>query len=63
MEYKVVTSSTASGLNDRVNSYLLEGWKIKGSHKVVIKWEQLQFSGSQHKATKIESEYSQTIYR
>lgn len=61
MKYKIVTSSRASTLTDKVNELIAEGWEIVGSHSVVEKHRQNRFSGMQHRDTEIESEYSQTI--
>jgi len=63
MEYKVVTSSSASGLNESVQKHILEGYKPIGSHHVVEVHHQLRYSGMQHKDTQIEREYSQTMIK
>jgi hypothetical protein len=63
MEYKIVTSSRANGLTEKVNELLKDGWECVGSHKVVEKNQQLQFAGSQHRRTEIQSEYSQTMFK
>lgn len=63
MEYKVITSSHASGLTEQVNKAIVEGWEVEGSHKVVPRLEQNRYSGSQHMDTVIKSEYSQTLIK
>lgn len=63
MEYKIVTASSAGGLNNSVNALLKEGWKTKGSHNVVRTHEQKRFAGMQHKDTTYQHEYSQTMIK
>lgn len=63
MEYKVITSSHASGLTEQVNKAIAEGWEVEGSHKVVAIHEQNRYAGSQHMDTVIKSEYSQTLIK
>jgi hypothetical protein len=61
MEQKIITSHSASNLNAQLKDMIDEGWTPIGSHQVVETHHQLRFSGSQHKDTTIEREYSQTI--
>lgn len=63
MEYKIVSSSSPSGLSQRVNELINEGWKPIGGHKVVELHRQNRFSGTQHMDTRIESEYTQTMVK
>lgn len=63
MEYKVITSSSVSGLNNQVNTLINSGWKPIGSHSVIRTHEQKRFSGSQHKDTTYKHEYSQTMIK
>ena len=63
MEYKVVTSSSASGLNENVQKFMWNGFKPVGGHHVVEVHHQLRFAGSEHKETMIEREYSQTMIK
>jgi hypothetical protein len=63
MEYKIVKSSTASGLTEVVNMYMAEGFKPIGSHQVVTTRELNRFRGSQHADTLIDNEYSQTMVK
>ena len=63
MEYKIVYSSSPSGLSEKVNNLINEGWKPIGGHSVVELHRQNRFSGSQHMDTRIESEYSQTMIK
>ena len=61
MEYKVIYGDSPSELSSKVNQYINEGWKLLGSHQVVIRREQNRYSGSQHMDTIIELEYSQSM--
>ena len=63
MEYKIVKSSTASGLAEVVNMYMADGFKPIGSHQVVTTRELNRFRGSQHADTLIDNEYSQTMIK
>ena len=63
MEYKIVTSNHSSGLQAKVTELIVEGWKPKGSHKVVETNRQNRFSGNSHIGTTIQSEYSQTMLK
>ena len=63
MEYKIVYSSSPSGLSEKVNTLIKEGWTPQGGHQVVEVHRQNRFSGMQHKDTTIESEYSQTMFK
>ena len=61
MKYKVVSQSSPSRLSESINKYISEGWKPIGSHLVSIVHSQNRFSGTTHKDTIHETEYSQTI--
>ena len=63
MKYKILTDTSASGLNVKVQDMIEIGWKPKGGHKVVEKHHQPKYSGSQHMQTVIRSEYSQTLVK
>ena len=63
MEHKVITASSASGLNSKSEQMQKEGWKPVGEHKVVTTLEQKRFSGAQHSSTTFEHEYSITMNR
>lgn len=63
MEYKVITSSSPEGLNEKVNRYINEGFVPVGSHQVVIHREQNRYSGQQHMDTIVTHEYSQTLIK
>jgi len=61
MEQKVITSSSPSGLNEKIKQMVAEGWEPVGGHSVVQINAQNRYSGLQHKDTIYESEYSQTM--
>ena len=63
IQYKVVTSLNSQGLQNQVMNLVKEGWKPKGSHKVVETHRQNRFSGTQHMDTTIQHEYSQTMIK
>lgn len=63
MEYKLVTSSSPTQLQDKVNKLLEEGWEVVGSHHVIVTHSQNRYSGSQHMDTRHETEYSQTMIK
>lgn len=63
MEQKIITSHSASGLNEQMKKLIEEGWKPLGSHQVVEVHYQNRYAGSQHMDTRIESEYSQTMVK
>ena len=48
MEYKVITSSSPEGLNEKINNLIKDGWKPTGSHQVVEQHRQNRYSGIQH---------------
>jgi len=63
MEYKLITSSSPQGLTNTINLLINEGWTPVGSHQVVVVHSQNRFSGTTHKDTTHETEYSQTMVR
>ena len=63
MEQKIITSSSAHGLNEKIEKAIGEGWKPLGSHHVVAKHSKNRFAGTQHRDTIHELEYSQTIIK
>jgi len=63
MQQKVITSGNASALNHEIAKMIEDGWKPLGPHRVVEVLHQLQYSGSEHKRTLIEVEYSQTMVK
>ena len=62
-EYKIVTSSNAQGLVDKITLLMNNGWDIIGGHHVIIVHSQNRFSGTTHKDTIHETEYSQTMIK
>lgn len=63
LKYVVLSNRSSSGLTATVNEYIENGWKVQGSHKVITKHVQNQFSGSSHRASSFDNEYSQTLTR
>lgn len=63
MEHKIITASSASGLNSKIEQMQKEGWKPVGEHKVVTTFEQKRFSGTHHSSSSFEHEYSITMSR
>ena len=63
MDYKIVTSNSSEQLTAKVSELIKEGWKPVGSHQALVTHQQNRFSGSQHKDTVYEVEYSQTMLR
>ena len=63
MEYKIVSGGSPSDLTTKINERLNDGWKIVGSHQVVIHKEQNRYSGQQHMDTLNQLEYSQTMVK
>ena len=61
MEQKILTSTSASGLNAKIAEAIEQGYTPVGSHHVVEVHHQMRFSGMQHKDTMVEREYSQTV--
>lgn len=63
MKYKIISASSPHGLTESVNKLIEEGWKPKGSHLVSLVHSQNRFSGTTHKDTKHETEYTQTMMK
>ena len=63
MDYKIVTSNSPEQLTAKVNELIKEGWKPVGSHHALVRHQQNRFSGSQHKDTIYDVEYSQTVIK
>lgn len=63
MEYKILTSRSASELNEQVNAHVALGFKIHGTYHVVETFHQNRFAGSQLHSTTIDREYSQAMIK
>lgn len=61
MQYQIVTAANSKQLMIQVNKHIEKGWKPQGNHIVVESHRQNRFSGTMHKDTIIELEYSQTM--
>lgn len=63
MEYKILTSNSARGLNEQVKIHIEQGFKLHGTYHVVEVFHQNRFSGSQLYSTSIDREYSQAMIK
>lgn len=63
MDYKILTSSSASGLQTMVTNAMLSDWKPIGGHQAVESYHQPKYAGKQLMATQIKGEYSQTLIK
>ena len=61
MDTMIISSQTTHGLNEKIESYINEGYEVVGSHQVVERHHQNRFRGTQLVDTIIEVEYSITI--
>jgi hypothetical protein len=61
METLIITSSSPQGLNEKIEKYYNEGYRVEGSHQVIETRHQNRFRGTQHVDTLIEHEYSVTL--
>jgi len=61
MEQKIITSSSASGLNSKIKELKAEGWEPIGSHQVVTTHQQARYRGNQLGDIQYSNEYSQTM--
>ena len=61
MEQKVITSSSAHGLNSKIKEMIDEGWEPIGSHQVITIHQQPRYRGNQLGDVQYEHEYSQTM--
>lgn len=62
-DYKVLTANSAPDLNKKVKEAMVEGFIPVGSHKVITRNTQNQFAGMQHRSSKNDNEYSQTVIK
>lgn len=61
MEYKIVASTSISGLAKIVEESITGGWRPQGGHQVVEAHRQNRYSGTQHMSTEVRLEYSQAL--
>ena len=61
MEQKIITSSSASGLNSKIAEMQKEGWEPIGGHTVTVEEEYAQYAGSQYRRTLRTHEFQQTM--
>lgn len=60
---KIITASSSTQLNNRINEMSADGWEPVGSHSVVVIHSQNRYAGSQHMDTINETEYSITMQK
>ena len=60
---KIITASSSTQLNNRINEMSADGWEPIGSHSVVVVHSQNRYAGSQHMDTINETEYSITMQK
>jgi hypothetical protein len=63
IDYKVVEATYPSGLAEKVNKLIAEGWQPIGSHYVANSKVQNRFRGDQHIDSITSSEYTQTMVK
>tara|TARA_R110002126_G_scaffold94730_1_gene223369 strand:- start:337 stop:531 length:195 start_codon:yes stop_codon:yes gene_type:complete len=61
MEQKIITASSAEGLNKKIEEYISKKWNPVAGHIISIIHIQKRFAGNQHKDTIYDREYSQTM--
>jgi hypothetical protein len=61
MEHKIITSSSAHGLNSKIKELQEDGWEPIGGHGVVTIHAQNKYAGRQFMTTEYRIEYSQTM--
>jgi hypothetical protein len=63
MEYKVIEGGSPHEITRKVNELIQEGWTPIGGHQVVVRREINRFSGTQHRDTLNDIEYTQTLIK
>lgn len=63
MEFKILTSHTASGLNQQIKEHIFEGFKPVGYHQVIVTLQEKAYSGNQERRTYSTLEYSQSMIK
>jgi len=61
MKTIIITSHSASDLTEKIKSYVAKGYRVIGSHQVVVSRSINRYAGMQHKDTINELEYSITL--
>jgi hypothetical protein len=60
---KIITASSSTTLNKRIEEMSADGWEPIGSHSAVVVHSQNRYAGSQHMDTIYETEYSITMQK
>jgi hypothetical protein len=63
MEYQIISSKSPQELTKLVMKLIGEGWRPMLGHTVVETHRYNRFSGTQHRDTIIELEYTQTMIK
>lgn len=63
MKVNIITAGSSSELNRKIAINIDNGWKVRGSHKVIVVHTQNRFSGTQHMDSLHQREYSITIIK
>ena len=63
MDYKVVSESSPEGLTSKVKKMIEDGWEPIGGHTVNELRRYNRYSGTQHRDTIVECEFSQTMIK
>ena len=60
---KIITASSSTTLNKKIEEMSADGWEPIGSHSAVVVHSQNRYTGSQHMDTINETEYSITMQK
>jgi hypothetical protein len=60
---KIITASSSTSLNKKIEEMFIDGWEPVGSHSSVLVHSQNRYAGSQHMDTIHETEYSITMQK
>ncbi len=60
---KIITASSSTTLNKKIEEMSADGWEPVGSHSAVVVHSQNRYAGSQHMDTINETEYSITMQK
>jgi len=63
MEFKILSSSSVSGLNQQIKEHIFDGFKPVGSHQVMVTLQEKTYSGTQERRTYYTLEYSQSMIK
>lgn len=58
---KIITASSITALNNKIEELIAEGWETIGQHTAIVVHSQNRYRGTQHMDTLHETEYSITM--